>query len=159
MQLQSWYRRWLEIIRVGLSQISRIWQYPKQTSLLFLPHDLCLFWSISHFINIFPNMHHHVQELTYSIQESTFLNYHHGCWPLTIGINQCKFAIVHKGCYDFIPYLLYLDTPHFSYPNPWRHTDTIMTSPLPMTSFLHLWHHPDIISYLWLHFTPLRRHH
>lgn len=53
--------------------------------------------SISHFINIFPNMHHHVQALTYSIQESTFLNYHHGCGPLTIGIGQCKFAIFHKG--------------------------------------------------------------
>ena len=45
-------------------------------------------------------------------------------------------------CYDFISWLPYLDRPHFSYSNPWRHTDIIMTSSPLMTSFLH---HYDII--------------
>ena len=38
--------------------------------------------------------------------------------------------------------------PTFLHSNPWCHNDIIMTSPLTY----------DLILYLWLHFTPLRRH-
>ena len=82
------------------------------------------------------------------------------------GVHKDKSFVDNKEelqCYDFYLCLPYLDLPHFFLLKPlmsyWHHYDIITPITPPLLHYdlihLHLWHHP----YLWLHFTPLRRHH